>query len=211
MRQVLAFVLVAFATGVAQSALVAQYDGPAVFDGTAASDILLTDVNIGDEGTVQFEFKTDSTTNNGHMWTYSDDLTLGAHEYRIFVVGDMLKAFLYTGGAYQLKIEQPFTDTSGLHSLSFSWKNGSDSLFTLDGVTTSYPTGPLVDFVAGFGHTLGYLPTAGLRYTGLLQNVKVYDAYNVVPEPSTFVLCGVVVSAAFVFDFIGRRRRKCHL
>ncbi len=202
MRQVVVFMLVVFTAGIAQAALVAQYAGPTTFDGTFASDIVLPDVNIGDEGAVEFEFKTNSTTNNGHMWTYSDDLTSGTHEYRIFLVGDMIKAFLYSGSGYKVQIEQPFSDTSSIHSVRFSWKNGSDSLFTLDGVTTSYPTGPLVDFAAANGHTLGHLPTVALRYTGMLQNVNVYDSASIVPEPTSYIMFGIGIIC------IGRLRRR---
>ncbi len=64
------FVLVLATCGsVASAEVVASHAGPTTFDGQYPADIvILDDVSIGLEGTVEFEFKTDNTEWSATMW-----------------------------------------------------------------------------------------------------------------------------------------------
>ena len=63
--------------------------------------------------------------------------------------------------------------------MSMTWKEGKDTLITLDGVTTAVTNSySLVDFTSGEDlHVAGGYPYDQFFFDGTTQNVKVYDTY----------------------------------
>ena len=161
-----------------QPAVIARHDGPTDFDG--ASLVNLPYVSVGDEGTVEFEFKADSV--NGCMWYLADVFggSASGGEYRIFLQNSTIYAKLWTRGAYAVEWEMPFDDTTQWHSIKMSWKEGEDTLITLDGVTSNIVNAhTLEDFVSSVGlNVLGGYPNNSFFYDGDMRNLKVYPTYG---------------------------------
>jgi len=160
------------------ASIVAQHDGPTTIGPTVQT---LPDVTIGDEGTVEMEFMAEDLT--GCIW-YMGDVPGGSlGEYRLELVGDALRGVLWNNGTYSVDFSVPFEDTTEWHSVKMTWKEGEETLITLDGVTTSATNStPLVDFASGPGyHVTGGYPegwVGGNYFTGMTRNVKVYDTYD---------------------------------
>ena len=160
------------------ASVVAQHDGPTTFGGGVQT---LPDVTIGDEGTIELEFMADDVS--GCIWYMADVVGGSEGEYRILLGDDTLRGILWNHGSYATDVSIPFTDTTEWHSLKMTWKEGEETLFTLDGVTTSATNSvPLGDFASGAGiHAMGGYPNGfagGNYFTGMTRNVKIYDTYN---------------------------------
>ena len=180
LRGVSALTLLAFA-GTATAAVVAQLDGPAPF-GVIPPVVTLSDVTVGDEGSVEFEFKPDII--DGCLWYLADVMYGSSGEYRIYLNNNTIYAKLWNvNGGYSLAWDAPVTDTSTWHSMRMAWKNGSDTMVTFDGVTSNVANpNTLADFTSGAGvHALGGYPEGALtaRYDGMMRNLKVYETYEV--------------------------------
>jgi hypothetical protein len=136
---------------------------------------------VGDEGTVELEFKADNLS--GSIWYMADTWGGSTGEYRLLLGDDQLQAYLWNSGSYAVAWTTPFTDTTDWHSLSMTWKEGEDTAITLDGVTTFVANASsLADFTSGAGiNTLGGYPTtpwSTFLFTGMTRNVKIYDTYS---------------------------------
>ena len=182
LRSALALSLVAFA-GTVSAAVVAQLDGPTPY-GIIPPVVTLSDVTVGDEGSVEFEFKPDAI--DGCLWYMADVFQGSFGEYRIFLENSTIYAMLWNvNGGYSLAWDAPFTDTTSWHSVRMAWKTGEDTLETLDGVTSNVANpNTLADFTSGAGvHALGGYPdpegNVTFRYDGMMRNLKVYETYDV--------------------------------
>ena len=171
-------VLADLGPGTAAPTVIARHDGPTDFNG--ASLVNLPYVSVGDEGTVEFEFKADTV--NGCLWYLADVFGGSATggEYRIFMQNSTIYAKLWNKGSYAVEWEMPFDDTTQWHSMKMSWKDGEDTLITLDGVTSNIVNArTLDDFAASFGlNVIGGYPNNSFFYDGAIRNLKVYPSYG---------------------------------
>ena len=159
---------------------VVEHVGPTEFGGVPMH--VLSDVSIGDEGTVELEFQADSTS-EGCIWYMADVWGGSDGEYRLYLYDNTLYGALWNGGEYSAQFSVPFTDTTQWHRLKMTWKEGEETLFTLDDATISVTNGsPLAEFSSGSGmHVLGAYPSGGggsVFFHGMTRNVKVLNYYN---------------------------------
>ena len=78
----------------------------------------------------------------------------------------------------------PFDDTTEWHSIEMSWKEGEDTIITLDGVTYRIVNDcSLEAFASSYGiNVLGGYPANYFYYDGAIRNLKVYASYeNILP------------------------------
>jgi hypothetical protein len=192
----------------ASADLVASWDGPQDFNGTS-DKVVLPNVSIGQEGSVWLKFKADTTTGMHTLWYDADAPWSTVGEYRINLYNGSLNYQLYpcnTAGGTN------FTDTASWHSLSLQWKQGSPTLFTLDGVAKSvsndHALAPSSWASTTGNHALGCLPQPSpsdpIRwFDGQISNVQVYNTYA--PEPSATVLA--VTGLLGLLAYAWRKRR----
>jgi len=181
--------LLAVFTGTASAAVVAQLDGPTEY-GPGTPMVVLPSATVGDEGYVELEFKADSL-DNSCIWYLADAFggTGAGGEYRLYLWDGAINAKLWNTGGYAASAEIPFSDTTSWHSLSMAWKEGEETLVTLDGATTNVTnTHVLADFTSGEGqHVLGGYPSGGsgsALFNGSVRDMKLCDTY----EESTSVV-----------------------
>ena len=155
----------------------------------------LPSVTIGDEGTIDLEFKADGE--RGTLWYMADAWggTSAGGEYRLLIDNGTLYGFLWNTDSYAAQFMVPITEGTDWHSVSLTWKEGEETSLTLDGVTsTLVNTRSLEDFTSGEGvHVLGGYPHTGYDsylFDGMTRNVVISDTYSpvTVPEPSVVVL-----------------------
>ena len=167
------------------AAVVAQLDGPTTY-GPADAMVNLGEVTVGDAGYIEMEFQADSI--NGCLWYMADAWggTAAGGEYRLFFDGGNLNAALWNGGGGGYAVlgnVAPMTASTDWHSVSMAWQEGSPTLVTLDGVTSSFTNAvPLVDFTSGTGtDVLGAYPnsaTGSNFFDGSVRNMKLCDTYE---------------------------------
>ena len=157
------------------------FDGPMDFDG--ASLAKLPEGAVGNEGTVEFEFKADAIS--GCLWYIADVFggSVTGGEHRIFLGDSKIYARLWSKGEYAVIWEAPLTDTTQWHSIKMSWKEGEDTLITFDGVTSKVANArALDDFTPSEGqHVLGGYPSGGagtVHFDGAIRNFKVHTTYS---------------------------------
>lgn len=201
-------------TGVASAEVVASFAGPKDFNGS--SDYQNLDpVSIGLEGTVSLEYKPNNITGTECLWYCADAKGGNTGEYRLYSTGDGSHQFasLYLWDTNGYVVNGPSIQclgTSDFHTLTATWKQGSPTLFTVDGTTQSFTNAySLVSFTSiADCHDLGRAtaPWGGIQYfNGTIRNVVVSNTYSPVPEPATcYLLCtGLIGLLAYAW----RRRR----
>jgi hypothetical protein len=177
---------------------VASYAGPTSFGGTDVVGLTYPSAvdgvaPIGLEGRVDIEFKADTTSGAHYLWDLADPWSGTYREYRVYLSNGNLYANLWDyglgGTTYAVNGSIPFTDTTDYHSLSLAWKQGQDTLLTLDGTTTHFTNAvPLLAFTDVGVHLLGAANTSGdYGFVGTIRNVVVCDTYAV-PEPGAIAL-----------------------
>lgn len=203
-KSVFAIVLVlasAF-TSRASGEIVAALTGPQEFDGSSTM-VSLNNGDVGLEGTLQFDFKADST-NSGVLWYLADVYGGVKGEYRIYLENNVLTPALWGSSGYAVTPISAnglsFSDTTNWHTLRFAWKQGENTLFTLDGGTTPDTSRTFSNAVSLTSFTstldvLGAYPASSPWncFDGSIRNVVLTNAYNAVPEPTTSVLLGMAV------------------
>ena len=185
LRFILPSVLILMAAaflGESSAAVVAQLDGPTTY-GPGAQRIDLGEVTMGDAGYIEMEFQTDVAS--GVLWYMADAWggTTAGGEYRLFLNDDALHAALWNTGGYAVLETIPMTASTDWHSVSMAWQEGSDTLVTLDGVTSSFTNNhALADFTSGLGENVsGDYPadgTVSLPFGGSVRNIKLCDTYT---------------------------------
>ena len=118
-------------------------------------------------------------------WPTRGGGTSAGGEYRFFLESGDLKAALWNGGGGGYAVlgsVAPITASTDWHSVSMAWQEGSPTLVTLDGVTSSFTNAvPLVDFTSGTGqNVLGAYPntaTGSNFFDGSVRNMKLCDTY----------------------------------
>jgi hypothetical protein len=191
-------------TGVASADIVASFAGPKDFNGTSDYQAL-SDVSIGQEGSVQLEFKADtlpsSAGGTGVLWCLSDTPggTLGEYKIGTYYNAPDSSTYLvqwsWTPEGYASVGSFQFSDTTNYHTVSLQWGNGVATKFTLDGVVASeQASSPAARhaFTSNNTHWIGCSPSgAQYSFDGSIRNVYVCNTYDVtVPEPSTLILVG---------------------
>lgn len=209
-----AILFVAALCGSARADIVAQWDGPQTFTGAMGEDIKLAPVSIGQEGTIGMQFKADSIGSNRVLWYNCSTATGETHEYRVIIDNSLgnqkVGCYLYNSGSYAVQYETPFSDTTSMHTLKFTWKDDSPTLVTLDGVTASITNEhALAAFTSHADWNRLAYGNFSSRFLGTMQNVVIYDTYNApyspVPEPGA---CVLVLSGLFgILAYAWRKRR----
>lgn len=176
---------------------VVVHEGPTELGGVSMHP--LSAVSIGSEGTVELEFKADST-DEGCIWYLADVWSGKNGEYRLYLDDDTLNGALWNQGAYSAQLSVPFDDTARWHRLKLTWKEGEETLLMVDGVAVSVANGsPLGQFGSGPGmHVLGAYPSGGSGssfFRGMTRNVRVRNYYDAsAPLPGDLNADGMVGS-----------------
>ena len=166
--------------GVAFGAVVAQLDGPTTYDPNPEAVLLAGRHRGRPKGRSTWSSRPIRPPAVCGTWVTYSGGSVG--EYRLQLAGDALQAILWNSGTYCMQWTTPFTDTNDWHSARLAWKEGQETLITLDGDTVNVPNaGTLNDFTSGPGiHKLGGYPsdTFPFAFSGEMRNVTVYDTYE---------------------------------
>jgi hypothetical protein len=197
----------------ASANIVASYAGPKDFNGS--SDYQNLDpVSIGLQGTVSMDFVPTATeTSNGTLWYMADGKGGNTGEYRLYCNASggkyYVQTYLWSTNGYAVNGAQTeVNETLTNHAASLSWKEGSPTLLTVDGVTKSLTNAcSLLAFSSATDcHDLGraWAPWGDIQYfQGSIGNVVVRDTY--VPEPSTLVLLAIGLVGLLAYAWRKRR------
>jgi hypothetical protein len=180
--------VIAASAGAVSAGVVAELAEPTDFGWTPPS-VVLPPVTIGDEGSVELEFKADNVENGGMLWHMADAPggTVAGGEYRVMLRDGKLMCLLWNTGNYVATWSTPFEDTANWHSVRMAWSNFQTTLVTLDGATSYVSNNNwLTDFTSGEDmHLLSGYPDhfVPLLFDGTMRNVKVYDTYDPSASP----------------------------
>ncbi len=193
---VLAAVVVVSA-GSVSAEIIATHAGTTDFYGStppvppAVDYVTLNNGSIGDEGSVVLEFKADVVPDEGGATAYLWECNAN-NLYRIFLDANpsgpsLLKVLFHNGSGYQANWSMEFNDTADWHTVSVAWKDGSDTLITVDGVTSNVGVGSF-GVATTTRHQLGGYNSPQVNFfDGQMRNVTVRDTYEI-PEPGTLAL-----------------------
>lgn len=175
-------VMVWATTGMAEAATIATYRSLSFFPPHGRVKEVPTAITPALEGTIELNYR--SRKSDGCLWS----LTNSSHdaEYMISLQHRKLCARLWVQGhgyVFNQSI-RPGSGVNGWHSVRLSWRQGSNTLFTVDGRTVSAAnSGPLRAFVVDdFYHQIGdnssqfHIP---FPFIGRMHNVVIRNTYDV--------------------------------
>jgi hypothetical protein len=201
--------------------IVAQYAGPHTFDRAVVAPVLLDNqaIDVGAEGTIHLTFQAagmpadvpcklwylgnpNASSQTGEMQLQVGKGSTGN--------GGGITAMIWESGYVLNWPGVAISDMTVPHTVSFSWKNGSDSLLTVDGVTTHFGNAKALSSFTSDTNAIGAALDGPAHdgFAGTVRDVVVYNEYNVplpTPEPSMLVLmsCGMCGLLAYAW----RKRR----
>jgi hypothetical protein len=176
--------------------IVASFAGPQDFNGTSDS-VTLPNVSIGQEGTLNAEFKPDGGTGLHSIWYDADSCGGTNGEYRVYQNGSSIGFALWSsaaGGNAAFGAQAMQGTVAGeWHKVFMSWKQGEATLFQVDNnsLGTYTNAGDLATFTSVTPyHTLGNAAISGTQmgrfFDGEMRNVVISNTYT--PEPSACIL-----------------------
>lgn len=171
---------------VAHAAIVTTYPDLSFLSRRKAWKNVVAPSSFALQGTVELEYRTDEK--NGCLWSLTDE----NHDAEYMIAlrnGAIVASFWFRDRGYVFnQALTPGAGVNGWHSVRLSWRQGSNTLFTVDGLVRSVANStPLQTFAIDeryhqFGDN-NYQFHRPFPFFGVMHNVVVRDTYKILDPP----------------------------